>query len=162
MPWERANTSTFNLPLWRYGEGTDDWQILLKADSVLFWIFFFFIIFLFLYSLDTGIYWSETGPVYTVVSNVQRLFRTALFLGLCHIAVLDAQHDVGTGAAAGGLLEELASLQRRGQACHCTVAGPPCLTVVIRLPVTPAIGAMPDHLLRPTEHRKKNGHFRWF
>lgn len=44
--------------------------------------------------------------------NVQKLLRTALFLGLCHIAVLDAQHDVGTGAAAGGLLEELASLQR--------------------------------------------------
>lgn len=44
--------------------------------------------------------------------NVQKLFWTALFLGLCHVAVLDAQHDEGAGAAAGGLLEELASLQR--------------------------------------------------
>lgn len=84
-----------------------------------------------------------------VVSSVQRLFRTALFLGLRHVAVLDAQHDVGTGAAAGGLLEELASLQRRGQACHRTVSGPPRLTVVIRLSVTPATGPMPDHLLWP-------------
>lgn len=145
MPWERANTSTFNQPLWRYGEGINDWQILLKADSVLFFFFKF------LHLLDTGIYWSET-----VVLNVQKLFWTALFLGLYHVAVLDAQHDEWAGAAAGGLLEELASLQRWGQACHCTVSGPPRLTVVIRLPVTPAAGPVPDHLLWPAGQRKKH------
>lgn len=85
----------------------------------------------------------------TEVLSFQRLFRTALFLGLCHVAVLDAQHDVGAGAAAGGLLEELTSLQGRGQACDSAVSGPPCLAVVIRLPVTPAIRSVPNHLLWP-------------
>ena len=68
-------------------------------------------------------------------------------------AVLDAQHYVGAGAAAGCLLKELAGLQGGGQACHCPVACPPRLTVVVCLPLTPRAGAVPDHLLWPKETR---------
>lgn len=35
-----------------------------------------------------------------------------LSLGMVDIAVLDAQQDVGAGAAAGALLEQTATLQR--------------------------------------------------
>lgn len=72
-----------------------------------------------------------------------------LFFGLRGEGVLDAEHDVGAGAAAGRLLQEVAALERGRQARHRVVAHPPRFTVVVRLPVALFVGAMPDHLLRP-------------
>lgn len=68
---------------------------------------------------------------------------------MCDIAVLDTQHNVVVGAAAWGLVEELAGLQRGRHARHGTVTGPPRLTVVVRLAMAPAARAVPDHFLWP-------------
>lgn len=73
-----------------------------------------------------------------------------LFFGLRE-GVLDAEHDVGAGAAAGRLLQEVAAGERRRQARHRAVAHPPRFTVVVRLPVALVVGAVPDHFLRPGE-----------
>ena len=74
-----------------------------------------------------------------------------LFRGVGDVAVLDAEDDVGVGAAAGALLGERAALQGGRQAGHRAVARPPRLAVVVRLPVALGARAMPHHLIRPAE-----------
>lgn len=63
--------------------------------------------------------------------------------------VLDAEDDVGAGAAAGRLLQEAAALQGRRQARHSVLARPPRFTVMIHLPVALFARSVPDHLLWP-------------
>lgn len=53
-------------------------------------------------------------------------------------AVLDAQHDVQAGAAAGALLQQTATLQRRHHAGQCPVAHTPRLTEAVDLLLTSA------------------------
>ena len=78
-----------------------------------------------------------------------------LSLGLAHIAVFDTQHGVGTGAAAGALPEDpLPSPERGGQAPLAPVTQPPRLAVALHLPLPPAGGAVPQHLLRPGRKNK--------
>lgn len=73
----------------------------------------------------------------------------ALFFGVCDIAVLNAQHNVGLRAATWRLLEKPPGPQRRCQAGHPLVRRSPSFTVVICLPVAPGARAVPNHLLRP-------------
>lgn len=50
--------------------------------------------------------------LYKQMCGAQKHIWTALFLELRHVAVLDAEDDVGTGTAAGCLMKELTRLQR--------------------------------------------------
>lgn len=79
-----------------------------------------------------------------------------LFFGLWYEGVLDAENDVGAGAAAGGLLQEEATLEGRGQAGHRSVAGSPGFTVVVGLSLSMDVWAVPHHLLWPGAKKKKN------
>lgn len=72
-----------------------------------------------------------------------------LFFGRGHEGVLDAEHDVGARAAAGGLLQEVAALQRGCQTRHGAVASTPRFAVVLHLPVALTARPVPDHFLRP-------------
>lgn len=82
--------------------------------------------------------------------------------GLLHVAVLHTQHDVGAGAAAGGLLEQTAALQRGRHAAQRAVAHAPCLTVAVDVPLTGAAGAVPHHLLWPgTKQKQENREMRF-
>lgn len=58
-----------------------------------------------------------------------------LSLGVADVAVLDAQHYVGAGAAAGALLEQTAALQRRRHAGQRLVAHTPRLTEAVDMPL---------------------------
>lgn len=78
-----------------------------------------------------------------------------LFFGLWYEGVLDAENDVGAGAAAGRLLQEEATLEGRGQAGHRSVAGSPGFTVVVGLSLAMDVWAVPHHLLRPGAKKKK-------
>lgn len=64
-------------------------------------------------------------------------------------AVLYAQHGVGAGAAAGGLLEQAAALQRRRHATERLVAHAPRLAEAVHLLLPRAGRPVPHHLLRP-------------
>lgn len=88
-----------------------------------------------------------------ITRRTHRRRAGCLFFGLRGEGVLDAQHDVGAGAAAGRLLQEVAARERRRQARHRAVAHPPRFTVVVRLPVALFVGAVPDHLVRPGRSR---------
>lgn len=78
-----------------------------------------------------------------------------LSLGAPCVAVLDAEHDVGAGAAAGALLEKMAAvLQGRGHACQHLLTHTPRLTEVVHLTVPFGGGAMPQLLLRPVVVRE--------
>lgn len=88
-----------------------------------------------------------------ITRRTHRKTVQGLFFGLRGEGVLDAEHDVGAGAAAGRLLQEVAALERRRQARHRAVAHPPRFTVVVRLPVALFVGAVPDHLLWPGRGR---------
>lgn len=81
--------------------------------------------------------------------GAHRSIPVRLSLGVVDVAVLDAEHDVGAGAAAGGLLIQGAALQRRGHPRHRPVADSPRLAVAVKVPLTPAGGPVPHHLLRP-------------
>ena len=72
-----------------------------------------------------------------------------LSLGVAGVAVLDAQHHVGAGAAAGGLLEEAAALQRRRHAGQRRVAHAPRLAEAVDVPQPGAGRPVPHHLLWP-------------
>lgn len=61
--------------------------------------------------------------------------RVCLSLGVADVAVLDAQHHVGAGAAAGALLEQAAALQRRRHARHRPVAHAPRLAEAVDVPL---------------------------
>lgn len=78
-----------------------------------------------------------------------------LFFGLWYEGVLDAENDVGAGAAAGRLLQEEATLEGRGQAGHRSVAGSPGFTVVVGLSLAMDVWAVPHHLLWPGAKKKK-------
>lgn len=78
-----------------------------------------------------------------------------LFFGLWYEGVLDAENDVGAGAAAGGLLQEEATLEGRGQAGHRSVAGSPGFTVVVGLSLSMDVWAVPHHLLWPGGKKTK-------
>lgn len=58
-----------------------------------------------------------------------------LLCGLGCDGVLNTEDNVGAGAAAGGLLEEVSTLQRRCPSSYSMVSGPPCFTVVVCLAV---------------------------
>ncbi len=58
-----------------------------------------------------------------------------LSLGVADVTVLDAEHNVGAGAAAGALLEQTAALQRRRHAGDRLVAHTPRLTEAVNLPL---------------------------
>lgn len=79
-----------------------------------------------------------------------------LFFGLWSEGVLNTEDDVGARAAAGGLLQEVAALQRWCQTCHSVIAHPPCFTVVVCLPVALVVWSMPDHFLWPGEGHKQS------
>lgn len=61
-----------------------------------------------------------------------------LSLGVADVAVLDAQHSVAAGAAAGGLLEQAAALQRRRHAGQRPVAHAPRLAEAVHVPLASA------------------------
>lgn len=65
------------------------------------------------------------------------------------VAVLDAQNDIGAGAAAGALLQEAATPQGRRYSGQGLLAHPPCLTVAVNVALARAGGSVPDHLLWP-------------
>lgn len=69
--------------------------------------------------------------------------------GVASVAVLDAQHHVGAGAAAGGLLEQAAALQRRRHAGQRRVAHAPRLAEAVHVPLPAAGRPVPHHLLWP-------------
>lgn len=75
------------------------------------------------------------------------LVRMRLSLGVADVAVLDAQHHVGAGAAAGALLEQAAALQRRRHAGQRLVAPRLAEAVDVLLPC--AGRPVPNHLLWP-------------
>lgn len=73
-----------------------------------------------------------------------------LSLAVTDVAVLNAQHDVGAGAAAGALVEEAAAVtQQRRHASLLLVACAPRLTEALHVSLPGAGGAMPHHLLWP-------------
>lgn len=69
-------------------------------------------------------------------------------------AVLDAQHDVGAGAAAGALLQQTATLQRRRHAGQRLFAHAPRLAEAVDVPLASASRPVPDHLLWPVKKQK--------
>lgn len=82
--------------------------------------------------------------------------KVDLFFGRRHEGVLDAEDDVRAGAAAGGLLQKVAALQRGRQSGHGVVASPPRFTVVVHLPMALTARPVPDHFLRPGGGKKKD------
>lgn len=76
-------------------------------------------------------------------------FMTLSSPAVTDVAVLNTQHNVGAGAAAGALLQQAAALQRRRHACHHPFPDTPCLAVVVDVPLTPVVRPMPYHLLWP-------------
>lgn len=54
---------------------------------------------------------------------------------MADVAVLDAQNNVGAGAAAGALLEQAAALQRRRHAGHRLHTHTPRLTEAVDVPL---------------------------
>lgn len=72
-----------------------------------------------------------------------------LSLGVADVAVLDAQHNVGAGAAAGALLQQVAALQGRRHAAQRPVADAPRLAEVVDVALTLVGRPVPHHLLWP-------------
>lgn len=94
---------------------------------------------------------SGTGP------------QEGLSPGVADVAVLDAQNDVGAGAAARLLLQEAAAaVKRRHQASLRLLAWAPGLAEALGVALPPAGGAVPQHLLRPDQRGREEFHFSSF
>ena len=59
---------------------------------------------------------GQFGPVVLHILKPSTPLLPRLFFGVGDVAVLDAEDDVGAGAATGGLLEKLLGVQGGGQA----------------------------------------------
>lgn len=145
-PKERTDSPLFNPSLWRlWRGGADNAKRLCQARSHR------------ASSLDAtcsqGVS-SGFSNCLTRAHNTKRGNGQDLFFGLRCVGVLDAEDDVGAGAATGGLLQKVAALQWRCQTSHSAVACPPCFTVVVWLSVALVAWSMPDHFLWPGDQNK--------
>lgn len=83
--------------------------------------------------------------------------------GVADVAVLDAQNDVGAGAAARMLLQEaVAAVKRRRQAALRLPAWAPGLAEALGVALPPAGGAVPQHLVRPDQRGREKFDFSSF